>query len=165
MCAYTHTHMHIYIIHWFICNSWHFGTGEIFFFQKATSVPWQTHKSFYFSAIKQKSFLKPVRSLSLCSFGKCISCWNKPAVKFDKKSAFPECVYFAMFIQRHAILGNALIELLLPECSAFKLIHWGPANVALSPLLRAFKFHPKFKCDSRVWKESKWDQRNEADHS
>lgn len=33
VCVHTYN-IHIYIIHWFICNSWHFGTGKIFFFSK-----------------------------------------------------------------------------------------------------------------------------------
>ena len=95
--TYTHTRTHHPLVHLQFMTLW---KGEdFFFFQRATSVPWQTHKSFYFSATKQKSFLKPVRSLSLCSFGKSISCWNKPAVKFDKKSTFPECLCFAVVIR------------------------------------------------------------------
>lgn len=55
----------------------------------------------------------------------------------------------------------ALIEVAAPECCSQHLrsSFGGLARVALSLLLRAFMFHPKFKCDSRVWKESKWGRR------
>ena len=116
-CAHTHTHTHTTHIHYPL---FHLQFMKLWnckdFFQKATSVPWQTHKSFYFSAVKQKSFLKPLRSLSLCSFGKCILCCNKPAVKCDKKPTFPVCMCFAVFIQRLAILDNALTKVPWPDC-------------------------------------------------
>ena len=129
------------------------------FFSKGISVLWQTHKSFYFFAIKQKSFLKPLKSLPLCSFGKCISCWNKPAVKFPWMyvlcNVYPKACHFGL-CPHQSSLARVLH-------SAFMFILWGPASAALSPLLRASKFHPKLQCDSRVWKESKWGRRNEAD--
>lgn len=167
MCAYTRTHIGIYMSHWFICNSWHSGKGRVFSFsQKAASVPWQTHKSFDFSAIKQKSFLKPVRSLSLCSFGKCILCWNKLAVRLDKKvhvpwmcvlcDAQPEACHGRECSHWAPLAGATLSMMFTP---------WGPASVALTPPLRTSKFHPRFLCDSPVWRESKGGRSNEADSS
>lgn len=144
VCVHTniHTHIHHPWVHLQFMTLW---KREDFFFQKATSVPWQTHKSFDFSAIKQKSFLKPVRSLSLCSFGKCLSSWNKPAVGLDKKPMFPQCMCSAMFNQRHAMVESVLMELLLPVLpSAWCSPPGALPSVALAPPLRTSKFHPTF---------------------
>ena len=160
MCTHVCTHAGVHIHHAVSLTIHETLNWEDFYF-KGISVCWQTHKSFSFSAIKKKSFFKPLKSLSLCSFGKCASYWNKPAVKLDWKLTFPECVCFAVFIQKPTNLDFALIEVALPECCTQYLCSssGGLIRVAFSLLLRAFKFHPKFKCESRVWKESKWGRR------
>lgn len=66
VCVHMYTHTHTYIYHPLVYLQFMTLWEREDFFRKASSVPWQTHKSFHFSAIKLKSFLKPVRSSSLC---------------------------------------------------------------------------------------------------